>query len=158
MTNLSHQITYNVTCGCDRFTPFHITWLNKRGGFDFYTFRLKSTRTINNEKKEWSRFLSTLQPNDFYTYTIGDRGRSVYSSMSFETVTVVSTWMNSLESEWTAEIFDSTQVWRYLNGFYYPVVVGNKSIEIKDGKGYSEKLISRTIEFTYANEIVNQRG
>lgn len=156
---MSEQITFINNCDCSRYTPFTITWLNKRGGFDTYTFRLKSTRIINNDKKEWSRFLSTLQPDDSFTYQIGDRGSSVYSSISFETATVLSEWQTEAEQVWTAEIFDSPEVYRVVNGPYYlPVVVGNKSVEIKNKKGYGDRLLSRTVEFTYSYEIVNQRG
>jgi len=150
---------YEVLCDCNTWTPFQIVWLNKRGGYDNYTFRLKSTRTITNEKKEWSRYLSTLQSNNTFGYNIGDRGRSVYSSRAFETVTVVSTWMTAAEHNWVAELFESQEVYyRPSPGFEIPVVVGNKSVEIKNKQGIGNRMLSHTIEFTYANERVNQRG
>ena len=158
MANKSEQKTFTLNCGCDRYTPYTIVWLNKKGGFDAYTFRLKSTRTITNEKKEWSRYLSTLQPGDVFSYKIGDRGRKVYASRSFETVTCVSTWQTAAENNWVAELFESVEVYYYTDGNYIPVISNPKSVEIRDKSGFSNRMLSHTIDFTYANERVNQRG
>jgi len=158
-TTVSKIKYYNVLCDCNRFTPYRIVWLNKRGGYDSYTFRLKSTRTITTESKEWSRYLSSLQPDDSFSYQVGDRGRSVYSSRAFEGVTVVSEWMSAEDHNWVAELFESPDVYYMQFGpVYIPIVITKKSVEIRDKKGWSNRLLSHTIEFVYANERVNQRG
>lgn len=150
--------TFQINCACDRYTPYTIVWLNKRGGFDTYTFRLKSTRTITSEKKEWSRYLSSLQPNESFTYQIGDRGRKVYSSRAFESVVVVSTWQTELEHNWISELFESLEVYYLMGGLYIPIIVTNKSVDVRDKSGFSNRLLGYTLEFVYANERVNQRG
>ena len=59
-------------------------------------------------------------------------------------------------------MYDSPEVYRIIdeNGAlnYYPVVVKPTSVEVRDVKDLHKKNISLTIEFTYAYEIVNQRG
>lgn len=158
----SKSMTYRVNCDCYRWPIYTITWLNKRGGFDTYSFKLKTTRLITNEKKEWSRFLSRLAPNDSFSYQLGERGRSVYSSRSFETATCLTEWISEDQNKWLAEMYDSPEVYRIIdeNGAlnYYPVVVKPTSVEVRDVKDLHKKNISLTIEFTYAYEIVNQRG
>lgn len=155
----SKQITFNFSCGCTRFTPITIMWLNTRGGWDTYTFRLQSTRTIESDKKEWSKYLSSLQPDLSYSYNIGDRGRSIYDVQSFETVSVVSQWQRAPENAWVAELFNSPEVYKVESGpVYYPVIVTSKSVDIKDKTGYGERLLSHKVEFTYSYQIVRQRA
>jgi hypothetical protein len=167
MANYTQQRKFNLTCSdCRIWSPFHITWLNKRGGFDKYSFRLKSTTKLDIEKKEWSRFVSRLQPDNTWGYEIGDRGRTNYYSKSLYSYTALSTWQTQQEHNWLTEIFDSVEVYYILsnqNGgvvtpVYVPIIVLNQSIDIKSKRGLTDKLLSYTIEFTMAYDINNQNG
>lgn len=157
-TNFSETKIFNVLCDCYRYQPYHIVWLNRRGGFDKYSFRLKSSRTITNNKKEWSRFLSSLQADNTFGYNIGDRGRSVYSSRSYESVSVVSEWQTLEEHNWVAEMFTSPEVYYVLGSTWYPIVVTNKSVTPRNKRGYGNRLLSWNVDFDYSFEIISQRG
>ena len=70
---------FEVACDCERYTPFRFAWVNRLGGVDSYTFRLKSKRTVDITRKEYTRYLSRyIEATDRYGYSVGDRGRQLY--------------------------------------------------------------------------------
>lgn len=162
--NRSEVRTFFVNCGCETYTPYRFAWLNRLGGFDTYTFRLKSTRTVNITRKEYDRYLSRLNSeNNTWGYEIGDRGRSVYDVKSFDAFTVVSTWQTAEEHSWLEEIFTSPAVYLvrgYSGGemVYDPIIITKNSVEIRDKKGFGNRLLSHTIDFVKAYAKVSQRG
>ena len=166
MANFSRQMNFNFSCGCTNWTPFHITWLNKRGGFDKYSFRLRSTTKLDIQRKEWSRFISKLKLDDTFGYEIGDRGGTSYFVKSFYSYTVVSTWQTEQEHRWLAELFESPEQYyissSFENGYYQPVyipiIVTNSQIEVKSKNGFSGRLLSYVIDFTMAYDMSNQNG
>lgn len=151
--------TYNVSCECERYTPFRFAWLNRRGGFDTYTFRLKSTRNVSTSSKEYTRFLSRYNAGTTaFGYSVGDRGRTVYSNEVAEAYTVVSTWQSEAEHQWLAELFTSTAVFLVDGGQFFPIVVTKNSVEVRDKDGYGNRLLSHTIDFVRAYPTVVQRA
>ena len=148
---------YKLNCDCDRWEPFNLIWLNKRGGFDSYTFRLKSTQTLENTKSNWNRYLSSLKGNS-WTYNIGDRGISSYYSDTIQKAQVLSTWMTEEEYNWVLELSQSNEVYLVKDGNLIPVALQNNTKEIRDKKGTGNRLLSHTMEFTYSYKIITQRG
>lgn len=55
-----------------------ICWLNRLGGYDYFNFAKKTTRTVNINRKEWTKNLP-------YNATISDRSKSVLSTTASET-------------------------------------------------------------------------
>lgn len=162
ITQYSNIKVFRVNCDCERYTPYRFAWLNRLGGFDTYTFRLKSTHTINSSSKEYKRYLSRYQQDGTFGYQLGDRGRKVYDIQSMDVYTVVSTWQTSQEHAWLSELFTSPAVYliQTLDGVitYDPVIITKNSVEIRTKKGYGNRLLSHTIEFMKAYNQVSQRG
>lgn len=162
MANYSEIFRFNVKCDCERWTPYRFVWLNRLGGFDAYTFRLKSTETITSERKEYTKFLSYLQPDNTFGYNKGDRGRTVYNTDSIVTYNVISTWHSEETHKWLEELFTSPEV--YLintknSGITYdPIVITKNSVEIKNKNGFGNRLLSHDIQFVKSYKKVIQRG
>lgn len=157
-------IRYVVSCDCERYTPFRFAWLNRLGGMDSYTFRLKSTHTVSSDKKEFTRYLSRYNvATDRYDYILGNRGRKVYDVQAFDIYTVVSTWQDETTHAWLAELFTSPEAYLITTDgdgaiTYDPIIVTSKSVEVRDKKGYGNRLLSHTIEFQRAYPTVIQRA
>jgi hypothetical protein len=151
---------FNISCGCDRFTPYRFAWLNRLGGVDTYSFRLQSRKSVSITRTEYNRFLSRYAFGDWgYDPSRGDRGRNVYNVKSVDSFSVVSTWQSENEHSWLEELFTSPEV--YIvdeNGGYSPIIITSNSVSIRDKKGITEKLLSHTIEFQYAFDKIIQRG
>ena len=160
MITLSETRTFIPHCECDRFRPYRFIWLNRLGGMDTYTFRLASTQTVTVERKEWTRYLSAWNRlTEQFGYSIGDRGRTVYSVKSIDTYTVVSTWQTEATHRWLEELFTSPEVYVIDNNeVRTPIIITTNSVSIKTKTGISGKLLSHTIEFVMANEKIIQRG
>lgn len=160
---------FYVSCPCDTYTPYRLAWLNKRGGLDYYTFRLASKRAIAAETKEWTEFRSKWNPiSTSYGYTETDRGRNTYGAQAVEKVSVHSTWMSAESHEWLSQILYSPKVY-YMehigapNAFtspyrVHPVMIDTKTMQIRSKEGVGNRLLSHDLEFTYAYPIISQRG
>jgi hypothetical protein len=156
----SESFKFNVSCDCEKFTPYRFVWRNRRGGFDTYTFRLRDKKVVNIQKKGYQQFLNSLQNDSRWTYKFGDRGKTEYWSSAYEEVNVFSTYLTEFEGRWLEEIYTSVEVYllTYENGEYRynPIVITSNSVEIRDKKGYSNRLISHNITFIYSyNKIIN---
>lgn len=163
MATYSEVFRFNVNCDCERYTPYRFAWLNRLGGFDTYTFRLKSTRTITSDRQEFTKYLSYLNTDDAFGYKLGDRGRKVFDNQVVEVFTVVSVWQSEAEHQWLEELFTSPSVYLIKTDTlgeitYDPIVITKNSVEIKDKKGYGNRLLSHTIDFVKAYKKIVQRG
>lgn len=155
----TETFVYDVSCDCERYRPMRLAWLNPLGGFDSYTFRLKTTRSINTTRREYQSFLSKIRADGTFGNSSTDRGRTVYGSTVLESFTAVSEWQSASEHAWLCELFRSPSVYLMREGQpTVPVVVTTNSVEVRDKKGWGNRLLSHTIEFVAANEIVVQRG
>jgi uncharacterized delta-60 repeat protein len=153
----SETFKFIVNCDCERYTPYRFVWRNRRGGYDTYTFRLKDRKQVNVSKKGYTKFLNQLQTDNKWKYEIGDRGKEEFYSTAFEEVSVVSTWMTEEEHRWLEELYSSVDVYLLEPGYVYrPIVITTNSIEIRDKKGYGNRLLSHNITFIYSyNKIIN---
>ena len=164
MAIYSETRTFLVNCDCNRYTPFRFAWLNRLGGFDEYTFRLKSTKTITAERQEYKKYLSHYNStSDDFGYTKGDRGRGVYDMSIITAHTVISTWQTPSEHQWLEELFTSPAVYLIyapdVNGIYWePIIVTKNTVEMRNKKGYGNRLLSHNIEFVKAIPKIVQRG
>jgi hypothetical protein len=159
----SETFTFKPQCGCIRYDQYRFAWLNRLGGIDTYTFRLKAKTNVNIERKEYSRYLSRWnEAIQNYGYDIGDRGKQVFDVQSFDIISVVSTWQTEEEHKWIEELFTSPAVYlidyAFSNSTYIPIVITSNSVEIRDKKGSGNRLLSHNIEFIYAYKKVIQRG
>lgn len=161
----SEKRTYRITCACDPFQTFRFAWLNPLGGFDTYTFKFVSTRTINISRQEYTSFLSRYQESDdTFGYNPGDRGRKIYEVKAFDAHTVVSTWQTQEEHNWLAQLFYSQA--QYLittdsDGViaYDPIIITSNSVSTRDVSNLStNRKLSHTIEFVKAYNKVVQAG
>lgn len=158
MAQRSEKKRYQVSCPCDRYTPFRFRWLNRRGGFDTYTFRLKHKRSVDTKTEEFSRFLGTAQANGSLGYTYGDRGRTVFDVSSVEAFEVVSTWQDQATHDWLEQLFSSPEVYLVTELGNDPVIVTKLGVEFRNREGVGNRLLSHTVQFVMAYPKSIQRG
>lgn len=163
MSIYSEKLTFKIDCSCEIFRPVRFTWLNRLGGFDSFTFRLKSTRTVDIQRKEFKKYLSYLTPDLSWNYQIGDRGRTVYDIQSIDIHTVVSTFHDEETHRWLEELFTSPEVYRvtpdaFGNPQYDPIIITKNSVVIDTKRKPGNKLLSHDIEYVMAYKKVIQRG
>lgn len=163
MANYSEIFTFKLNCNCERWTPYRFSWLNRLGGLDSYTFRLNSTESISVERQEFEKYLSYLKSDNSFGYSIGDRGKQNYDIKVITKYSVVSEWQNEETHKWLEELFTSPQVYLISTSLdgditWDPIIITSNSVEIRDKKGYGNRLLSHNIEFIKSYKKVIQRG
>ena len=51
----AHKICLNCDTQPKGFIPIRITWLNSMGGWDYYTFNMKSSTQIKTKRNDWQQ-------------------------------------------------------------------------------------------------------
>ena len=125
--------------------PIQIEFLNKYGGFDYYTFTLR-----NEETQSTKRNLYNILPGDWsgavFTRPTYARGSAVNSAEVTIRYTAMTDWLTQEESEWLSQLAKSTDVRAWINGQYYTVVMNSVDYVVQT---YARnKLFQYTIEFT----------
>ena len=89
-------------------TPIQLTFLNRRGSYEYYVFNKDSQRTINTTRNEWMNNLN-------WNYLQGERINAVLSQ-DVEIDYVVNTdWISQYDQNWLEELLTSPEVY-YING------------------------------------------
>lgn len=155
---ISETITYLIDKECYRFTQKHIMWLNRLGGWDFYTFNLRSDKTINIDRNEYKRNLRSYNSTSgLYNYSMGDRGRTTYMVKAGEEETVFSNWIRDEELSWLEELYTSPEVYLIedINNLL-PINILDDSFTMGDKNNVGLK--SYSITYKHSNDRVIQRG
>jgi hypothetical protein len=121
---VSGGVTYNFKVLCQsKYKPRTLLFLNRMGGWDSYTFALKSQRSIDAERKmfqqnDWA-LVGDNMVNTYNTYTRRE-SRKVYATQyrtsielnAYQTTTQEYTWLEELVTSPAVYLWDSTaDVW-----------------------------------------------
>lgn len=125
VTPLSPLLRYDLRRQCyqetegfiDNEEPQTIIFLNRKGGWDYFTFIKDKVKTSQIQRDEWYRTL----PIDYQyglIYRDAERGRSNLNTFVEETYTIQSDWIRDYESAWLESLFTSPEVYLIVNGKY----------------------------------------
>jgi hypothetical protein len=107
---------YKRNADCKGFEKIRLTWLNKYGVWDYYTFTKKNIRSTNIKRAEYSKVKGNWNSSTF-TKNGFNRGRGVLSTSATETISLNSDWFSSDdEAAWIEQLFISPEV--YILGDY----------------------------------------
>tara|TARA_R110002020_G_scaffold448292_1_gene661031 strand:- start:17932 stop:19452 length:1521 start_codon:yes stop_codon:yes gene_type:complete len=106
-----------------------LTWLNKYGAWDYYTFNKKSTRSITSKKNSYTQLggswnESVYKPNGYRG------GKKNFRSSTTEKIKLNTDYLTDSESTWIMELIESPEVY-IVNGFQQGDAFGilNKYVE-----------------------------
>ena len=110
--------TYRIKIICPNlkgYTPIRLTWLNKWGAWDYYTFNMKSTKTINSKRIPYNQMAGTWNESTFKIrgYKGGKKNFRVNST---EKITINTDFVTEAEGVWFEQLVNSTEVY-VLEGF-----------------------------------------
>ena len=101
---------------CKGYEKIRLTWLNKYGVWDYYTFTKKNLRSTDIKRTEFSTIKGNWNGSTFTKYGY-ERGRGVLNTMATETMSLNSDWFtNDEEAAWIEQLFISPEV--YILGDY----------------------------------------
>lgn len=140
---------YKIDRKCTVYNPVRICFLNRWGGYEYFTFKLDSKTSLNVNRKSFTKPLK-------YDYNIGDRGESVFNVDAYETIVINSDWVSEDIAMWLTEILTSPDVYIIDGNKKIPVMVLDNNFTYK--KTIRDFLINVSISLKYSKNIVIQNG
>lgn len=145
------------TCKSEKYGKWSLSWLNRHGGFDNYTFDRKTKIEYKIKKDTYKQ---KLPPNPgFSTYDAGER---IFNVQTTQEITLRSDLLSQKEAQILTQLVSSPRV--YVNTIYQyngveypygvPCIVATDSIVYEQKK--NDKEITMEIKIRYANDVVVQ--
>jgi hypothetical protein len=155
-SNISQIYRINILCdNLKGFEPIRLTWLNQWGVWDYYTFNMKSTRTIATNRTSYTQMSGTWNDS---TFKISDYkgGKKNFRVNSTEKIKLNTDFVTEAEGLWFEELINSTEVY-IVNGYEDDVAntITNKYIEpvVLTTSSYVKKTIANDKLMQYTIEI-----
>ena len=114
--DISQTITININCPTKKgYEPIRLTWLNQWGAWDYYTFNMKSTKTISTKGSTYQQLEGTWN-DSIYSPSGYKGGKKAFRVNATEKISMNTDFVNEAESEWFEELINSPEVY-ILEGF-----------------------------------------
>jgi len=149
-TRYSEYIYREIDTICSLYTNVRIVFLNRMGGYDYWTFDRDNKRTVNINRTEYKK---VLRPN----YGIGERGQTTLAQDVQHTFSLNSNWISEEDYAYLEELISSPNVYIVeSNGGLTPINITDTSYQIKTQ--LRDKLFNLTINYklSYGINIQNQ--
>lgn len=153
----SETITFIIDDNCCLYDEFRFAWLNRKGGFDYFTFTQRSDKKSTTTKDMFDKKLGRITSGD-WNYSIGDRGSTIFNVNSRDSYVVNSNWLTQAEATWLNELMSSPEVYwiKKTDNKAYPIIVTNQ--EYIEGNENNDFLFMVTITFEMSFSSSIQRG
>jgi hypothetical protein len=143
---------------CTIYSDKHFMFINKLGGWDYWTFYQDTKETHSISRNE---FKKEVPWGEFQNRGWGWRGKTVMSGQVNKTFTANTNWITETEYEYLAELIESPEV--YVMEYYaqyndykpVPIIVTDTSYEIKSSK--REQIFNLTMNYKYSINTPLQR-
>lgn len=151
LTPFSETFRFNIDTKCSKYVPYRFKWLNRLGGWDFYTFNLRSDKTTTIERQSFRKFTKSLQLSNSkydWNYKDGDRGNTIYGVNAVDSEVVFSDWIKEDVALWLEELYTSPEVYLIKDNKQLPIHITTS--ELVAGEKENIGLIQYSIDFTYS--------
>ena len=113
---VSEIYTVNINCPTLKgYEPIRLTWLNQWGVWDYYTFKMKSTKSISTKGSTYQQLAGTWNES-IYLPNGYKGGKKAFRVNATEKIVMNTDFVNESESEWFEELINSPEVY-ILDGF-----------------------------------------
>tara|TARA_R110000868_G_scaffold67634_2_gene200502 strand:- start:1127 stop:2536 length:1410 start_codon:yes stop_codon:yes gene_type:complete len=113
---ISDTLTINVKCpNLKGYEPIRLTWLNQWGAWDYYTFTMKSSKTISTKGSTYQQLEGSWNEKS-YKIDSFKGGKKSFRVNATEKITMNTDFVSESESEWFEELINSPEVY-ILEGF-----------------------------------------
>lgn len=130
--------------GCEK---VRLTWLNRLGGFDSYTFIGSEVRGIDSEIITYTKGLDI-------GFDVQDAGETILGVTANNEFSIWSEFVKGETAEWLEELITSPQVYLVDGTDHVPVIVTSRGMKTKD----SEDVVQFNITYRMANKLILQNG
>ena len=114
--NISQTYRVNINCPTLKgYAPIRLTWLNQWGAWDYYTFTMKSTKSIRTKGSTYQQLEGTWNQSA-YKVNGFKGGKKAFRVNATEMISMNTDFVSETESEWFEELINSPEVY-ILEGF-----------------------------------------
>lgn len=107
---------FDIICESGRgYEGIRLTWLNKHGTWDYYTFNKKSVRSLSTNRKTYTQLSGTWNEATFKLHG-SSGGRKNYKVDTKEKIKMNTDYISQDESVWLEQLINSPEVY-ILNGY-----------------------------------------
>ena len=144
--NISESRFYKIDTQCSNYDKQRIVFLNRAGGFDYFSFTLDTKRSINITRTEYEKILA-------WNYTIGDRGKTLLAQKAEAKMTMNSNWITEKDAIWLEELLTSPDVFvlSTTNSTKLPIIITDNSYEVKTA--LRNQLFNLVLNYKFAYDI-----
>jgi len=108
---ISQTYTINVNCPSQKgYEPIRLTWLNQWGLWDYYTFNMKSTKSLKTKGSTYQQLEGSWN-DSFYKINSFKGGTKTFRVNTTEKIKMNTDFVNEAESEWFEELINSPEVY-----------------------------------------------
>lgn len=151
---ISKPLRRKIVNPCSIYETIQLLFINQMGGNEFWYFNKDSKRTVNLDRQEFNKVLAPV-------YNVGDRGRTVYSTVSKDVWRINTDWISEYDYSYLEQLILSPEVfWVKDNGnggtYNYPIVIVNKDYPIKTM--LRDGIFNMTLDFemAYDKNVISQ--
>ena len=113
---MSALYTMNINCPNGKgFEPIRLTWLNQWGAWDYYTFNMKSAKSISTKGSTYQQLKGTWNESA-YRIDSFKGGKKAFRVNATEKISMNTDFVSEADSEWFEELINSPEVY-ILEGF-----------------------------------------
>tara|TARA_R110001632_G_scaffold18252_3_gene56775 strand:+ start:1488 stop:2894 length:1407 start_codon:yes stop_codon:yes gene_type:complete len=115
-TKYGQTYRFDIICESGRgYEGIRLTWLNKHGTWDYYTFNKKSVKSLSTNRKTYTQLSGTWNEATYKLYG-SSGGRKNYKVDTKEKIKMNTDYISGDESVWLEQLINSTEVY-ILNGY-----------------------------------------
>jgi len=152
----SEVYTINLNCPTQKgYEPIRLTWLNQWGAWDYYTFNMKSTKTISTKGSTYRQLQGTWNKSS-YKIDSFKGGKKAFRVNATEKIKMNTDFVSEAESEWFEDLINSPEVY-ILEGFQDDTVnsaLNNYVIPVRlTTSSYTKKTVANDKLMQYTFEV-----
>lgn len=108
---VTYPFTINILCPNQKgYEPIRLTWLNQWGTWDYYTFNMKSSKSISTKGSTYEQLGGTWNEMHYRPYSFKG-GKKSFRVNATEKVIMNTDFVNESESEWFEELINSPEIY-----------------------------------------------
>jgi hypothetical protein len=148
--------TYTAECSWHVTSPVALHFLNRKGGYDVFNFRMQTRQLSDIKRDTMQKSLGTLTATT-WSYDSKDAGTKIYNTEIGDRWFLESDWINDDQSRWLQELVESPEKYYHDGTSLIPITIKNATYEIKTIKNM-EKLFNLSVEIEFSNKRWTQRA
>ncbi len=151
------EFQVNQDCIRTQYTPYQLIFMDRKGSFIGFTFKLAASKNVNIKKDEYKKITGSYDSSsNQWNYNSYDRGRTINNIEVTESITINSDYITEANAAYLEELFSSPEVYHIdSDGDWQPIIITNTTYQHKFRN--VEKLINHTLTFEYAYRNTVQR-